>query len=50
LDVTCFKPIKFALRKERDVTMAKNIFVEPNKITLAQWADKVLQESLKKKT
>ncbi len=48
LDVTCFKPFKIALRKERDVTMAKNVFIKPNKITLAKWVDKVLQQSLKK--
>jgi len=28
--------------------MANNNFLEPNKMTLAEWVDKVLQQSLKK--
>jgi hypothetical protein len=48
LDVTCFKPFKIALRKEHDVIMAKSNLLEPNKITLVEWVDKALQQSLKK--
>jgi hypothetical protein len=48
LDVTCFKPFKIASRKEHNVTMAKNNLLEPNKITLVEWVDKVLQQYLKK--
>jgi ATP-dependent Clp protease adapter protein ClpS len=48
LDVTCFKPFKTTLRKELDVAMAKNNFLELDKITLAKWVDKVLQQFIKK--
>jgi hypothetical protein len=34
LDVSCFKPFKTACKKERDATMAKNKYQEPDKITL----------------
>jgi len=43
LDVTYFKPFKIALRKEWDVAMAKNNFLELDKIILAKWVDKALQ-------
>jgi hypothetical protein len=48
LDVTYFKPFKIIFRKERDSTMVKNNYLEPNKATLTTWVDKVLQQSLKK--
>jgi len=47
LDATCFKPLKTTLRKELDVAMAKNNFLELDKITLAKWVDKVLQQFIK---
>jgi hypothetical protein len=46
--VTYFKPFKTAFRKERNVAMAKNNFLELDKVTLVEWLDKVLQQSLKK--
>jgi nitrate reductase NapE component len=46
LDVTCFKPFKATFRKERDSTMVKNNYLEPNKTTLATWVDKASQQSL----
>jgi hypothetical protein len=42
LDVDCFKPFKFAFRKERDITMVRKNYTKPNKITLARWVDKIL--------
>jgi len=47
LDATCFKPFKTTLRKEPDVAMAKKNFLELDKITLAKWVDKVLQQFIK---
>jgi hypothetical protein len=35
LDVTFFKPFNTTFEKEQDVAIAKNNFLEPNKITLA---------------
>jgi len=49
LDVTYFKPFKITFRKKKNFTMAKNNYLEPNKVTLATWVDKALQQSLKKK-
>jgi hypothetical protein len=34
--------------KPHPATMAKNNFLQPNKIILAEWVDKALQQSLKK--
>jgi hypothetical protein len=48
LDVIYFKPFKTTFRKERDSNMVKNNYLEPNKVTLAAWVDKALQQSLKK--
>ncbi len=48
-NVTCFKPFKTTFRKMKDSTIAKNNYLEPNKITLATWVDKGLQQSLKNK-
>ncbi len=42
LDVAYFKPFKSAFRKERDITMVKMNYTEPDKITLAGWVDKAL--------
>jgi hypothetical protein len=41
LDVSCFKPFKTMLKKKWDGAMTKNNYLEPNKITLASWVDKV---------
>jgi hypothetical protein len=35
LDVLCFKPFKITFKKERDATMARIKYQEPNKITFA---------------
>jgi hypothetical protein len=43
LDVTCFKPFKITLRKEKDFAMAKNNYFELDKATLVAWVDKALQ-------
>jgi tRNA A37 threonylcarbamoyladenosine biosynthesis protein TsaE len=48
LDVTCFKPFKNAFKKVRDNVMAKSKYLEPDKVTLVEWVDKALQQSLKK--
>jgi hypothetical protein len=40
LDVSCFKPFKIALKKERNNAMVKNNHCEPNKCTLTSWVDK----------
>jgi len=42
LDVACLKPFKIAFRKERNITMVKRNYIEPNKITLVGWVDKTL--------
>jgi hypothetical protein len=34
LDVVCFKMFKIVFRKDRDVAMASNNYIEPDKITL----------------
>jgi hypothetical protein len=48
LDVTYFKPFKTTFKKKRKSAMAKNNYLEPNKVTLAAWVAKALQQSLKK--
>ncbi len=52
LDATCFKAFKNAIKKVKDNVMAKNKYLELNKVTLIEWVDKwvvyVLQQSLKK--
>jgi tRNA A37 threonylcarbamoyladenosine biosynthesis protein TsaE len=48
LDVTSFKPFKNAFKKVRDNVIAKSKYLEPNKVTLIEWVDKALQQSLKK--
>jgi hypothetical protein len=45
LDVTYFKPFKNAFRMERNCDMAKNKYLELDKITLVEWVDKALQQS-----
>ncbi len=47
LDVICFKPFKTTFRKEKVFTMAKNNYLELDKVTLAAWVDEALQQSLK---
>jgi hypothetical protein len=37
LDVASFKPFKTAFRKERDITMVRNNYIELDKIKLARW-------------
>ncbi len=48
LNATYFKPFKNAFKKEWDFGMEKNNYFEPNKVTLAKWVGKALQEFLKK--
>jgi len=45
LDITYFKPFKNAFKMERDCDMAKNKYLELDKIKLVEWVDKVLQQS-----
>jgi len=49
LDVSCFKPFKIAFKKEKKQTMVRNNYSELNKITLASWVDKTLDQTLSKK-
>jgi len=44
------KPLKTTFRKERDGAMAKNNYLKSNKITLVGWMDKVLDQTLNKRT
>jgi hypothetical protein len=46
LDVACFKPFKTAFKKERDIAMVRWNYIEPYKITLARWVDKVVDLAL----
>jgi hypothetical protein len=39
IGVFCFKLFKITFRKEKDVTMSKNNYMELDKITLARWVD-----------
>jgi hypothetical protein len=48
LNVTYFKPLKNAFRKEREFTMAKNNYFELNNVTLVKWVNKVLQSKKNK--
>jgi hypothetical protein len=48
LDVSCFKPFKTTFRKVKDVAMSRNNRMEPDKITLDGWVDKVLEQSVQK--
>jgi len=48
LNMSCFKPFKFAFRKERDSSMVRFNYLEPNKVTLVSWVDKALNQSLSK--
>jgi len=50
LDTNCFKPFKNVFNNfEWDFIMAKNNYLEQNKVTLAKWVDKVVQQFLEKK-
>lgn len=49
LDMVCFKLFKTTFRKEKDVIMVNNNYIEPYKITLASQVEKVLDQSLTKK-
>jgi hypothetical protein len=48
--VSCFKPFKTTLRKERDNDKVRNNYNKPNKATFANWEDKALDLALSKKT
>jgi hypothetical protein len=49
LDVVCFNPFKITFRKEKDVAMASNNYIEPNKITLANTVKKDLNQTFTNK-
>jgi hypothetical protein len=49
LDVSCFKPIKIAFKKNRDVTIVRNNYIKLDKVTLVRWIDITLDQSLSKK-
>jgi hypothetical protein len=39
LDVSCFVSLKITFKKDKDTTMARNKYLELNKITLVGWVD-----------
>jgi hypothetical protein len=47
--VACFKPFKIVFRKEKDTSMVSRNYIEPNKVTLVEWVDKALDQTLTKK-
>jgi hypothetical protein len=47
VDVTYFKLFKVAFRQFSFFTLVKSNYLELEKITLATWVDKALQQSLK---
>jgi hypothetical protein len=49
LNVNYFKPFKMAFKKEKNNSMVRNNYNEPNKATLAMWVDKALDIALSKK-
>ncbi len=49
LNVSCFKSFKTSFNKERDNSMVRNNYNEPNKATLVTWVDKALNVALSKK-
>ncbi len=50
LYVFCFKPFKTTFKKVRDAAMFKSNHMEPDKITLVEWMDQALNQSLIEKT
>jgi hypothetical protein len=40
-NVSCFKPFKTALKKEKDGAMVRNNYNKLNKVTLARWVNKM---------
>ncbi len=48
LYVFCFKPFKTTFIEEKDETMIRIDYNEPNKILLTRWANKTLNQSLMK--
>jgi hypothetical protein len=48
LDMSYFKPFKFAFNKEINSSMVRNNHLEPNKVTLTGWVNKALDQSLSK--
>jgi hypothetical protein len=49
LNVSCFKPLKITFKKVKDVVVFRNNHMEPNKIIVNRWENKVLEQSLTKK-
>jgi hypothetical protein len=47
--VACFKPFKITFRKEKVAIMININYIEPNKIALAGWVKKSIDQSLTKK-
>jgi hypothetical protein len=47
-DVSCFKTFKTTFRKEKDVALSKNNYMEPDKITLVGWVNQALDKSIMK--
>jgi hypothetical protein len=43
-----FQAFKTTFKKERDGTMVRNNYSEPNKVTLARWVNKALDQALSK--
>jgi len=49
LDMACFKPFKTTFIRERNKVMVTRNYIELNKITLARWVDKALDQALTRK-
>ncbi len=49
LDVFCFKPFKITLKKDKGVAISRNNHQELDEITLADWVDQALEQSLSTK-
>jgi hypothetical protein len=50
LYVSCFKPFKTTFKKEKDGAMARNNYLESNKIILVGLMDKILDQIMNKRT
>jgi hypothetical protein len=47
--MACFKPFKTTFIRERNKIMVTRNYIELNKITLARWVDKALDQALTRK-
>jgi hypothetical protein len=49
LHITCFKPFRIGFKKERDTTTINRNYIELDKLVLARWVDKALNQTLSRK-